>query len=51
MICVIHQILLGSSDEGECEGWGMWVVCGRETGMQGSGGERDHIQDGTVILK
>ena len=29
----------------------MWAISGRETGMQVSGGERDHIQDGKVIPK
>ena len=26
----------------------MWAVCWRETGMHGSGGGRDHIQDGRI---
>ena len=26
-------------------------ACGRETCMEGSGGERDHIQGGRIILK
>jgi hypothetical protein len=29
MICTDHQILLGSSDEGELEACGMWLVLGR----------------------